>query len=268
MSFVIYPLTAADHAGHSSLPSMPDPVFDDPRLAAIYDALDPDRSDLGPYLAMVDEFGARSVLDLGCGTGVFALMLAERGIRVIGVDPARASVDVARGKPGAERVTWIDGDASAIPAELTVDMVTMTANVAQVFLTDDDWLATLAAVHTALRPGGRLVFEARDPAKRAWEGWTEEATRSTTTIPGVGRVTDWVQVTEVVDDGRLVTFESPNIFEADGTVITSRSTLRFRSREEIEESLRATGFAVEEVRDAPDRPGRELVFVAGRLTPG
>ena len=42
---------------------MPDAVFDDPRLAAIYDALDPDRSDLDAYVAMVDEFGARSVLD-------------------------------------------------------------------------------------------------------------------------------------------------------------------------------------------------------------
>lgn len=241
---------------------MPDPIFDEPRLAAIYDALDPDRSDLDPYLAMIDEFGARSVLDLGCGTGVFALMLAGRGIQVIGVDPARASLDVARAKPGAGRVTWIDGDASAIPAGAQVDAVTMTANVAQVFLTDEDWLGTLNAVHAALRPGGRLIFESRDPTRRAWEEWTEERTRSTTNVPGVGPVTDWVQVTDV--DGELVTFESPNIFEADGTVITSRSTLRFRSRAALEESLRAAGFSVEEVRDAPDRPGRELVFVARR----
>ena len=223
---------------------MPDAVFDDPKLAAIYDALDPDRSDLDAYLAMIDEFGARSVVDLGCGTGVFALLLAERGVEVIGVDPAGASLDVARAKPGAERVTWIHGDASAIPASVQVDAVTMTANVAQVFLTDADWLATLAAARAALRPGGRLIFESRDPARRAWEGWTEERTRSTTDIPGVGRVTDWVQVTEV--DGELVTFESPNVFEADGTVITSRSTLRFRPRQAIEESLAACGFALDE----------------------
>jgi SAM-dependent methyltransferase len=241
---------------------MPDAIFDDPRLAAIYDALDPDRSDLDAYVAMVAEFGARSVLDLGCGTGVFAIMLAQRGIEVLGVEPAEASLDVARAKPGSDRVTWIHGDASAIPVDVTVDAVTMTANVAQVFLTDGDWLATLAAIHAALRPGGRLIFESRDPARRAWEEWTQERTRSTTDVPGVGHVTEWVQVTDVVDDGELVTFESPNVFEADGTVITSRSTLRFRSREEIEESLTAAGFVVDEVREAPDRPGRELVFVA------
>jgi len=62
----------------------------------------------------------------------------------------------------------------------------------------------------------------------------------------------------------FVTFESPNVFEADGTVITSRSTLRFRSRYQIESSLTRSGFVVDEVRDAPDRPGRELVFVARR----
>ncbi|HEX5039329.1 MAG TPA: class I SAM-dependent methyltransferase [Candidatus Limnocylindria bacterium] len=242
---------------------MADAAFDEPRLAAIYDALDPDRSDLDAYIAMVEEFDAHTVLDLGCGTGVFALMLARRGFEVIGVDPAGASLDVARAKPDAERVRWIHGDASVIPESTSVDMVTMTANVAQVFLTDEDWLATLAAIHAALRPGGRLVFESRDPERRAWEEWTAERTRSTTDIPGIGRVTDWVEATDV--EGELVTFESPNMFEADGTVITSRSTLRFRTRTEIEGSLVASGFAVEEVRDAPDRPGREMVFVARRI---
>ena len=65
-------------------------------------------------------------------------------------------------------------------------------------------------------------------------------------------------------DGDLVTFESPNVFEADGVVITSRSTVRFRSRDQIESSLAQSGFIVDDVRDAPDRPGRELVFVARR----
>ncbi|HEU5324764.1 MAG TPA: class I SAM-dependent methyltransferase [Candidatus Limnocylindria bacterium] len=243
---------------------MPDAIFDDPRLAAIYDALDPDRSDLDAYVAIVEEIGARSVLDLGCGTGVFALMLADRGVDVIGVDPAGASLDVARAKAGAERVRWIHGDASAIPASVSVDAVTMTANVAQVFLTDADWLATLAAVRRVLRAGGCLVFESRDPERRAWEEWTEERTRSTTQIPGVGAVTDWVEVTEVDEERGLVSFESPNVFEADGAVITARSTLRFRSREQLEASLRQSGFEVVEVRDAPDRPGRELVFLARR----
>ncbi len=145
-----------------------------------------------------------------------------------------------------------------------VDAVTMTANVVQVFRTDAEWLATLAAIRAALRPGGRLFFETCDPARRAWEDWTEDLTRGTTDIAEVGRVTDWLQVIDVVEGGELVTFESPTILEADGTVITVRSTQRFLSREAIEESLATLGFVVDEVRDAPDRPGRELVFVVRR----
>ena len=91
---------------------MADAIFEDPRLAAMYDALDPDRSDLEVYAAIADELEAMRVLDVGCGTGTFALLLAERGLEVIGVDPAGESLAVARAKPGAERVRWIHGDAT------------------------------------------------------------------------------------------------------------------------------------------------------------
>jgi hypothetical protein len=169
---------------------------------------------------------------------------------------------VAQAKPGADAVAWIHGDATTLPP-LECDLGLMTGNVAQVFVTDESWLATLRGIREALRPGGRVAFETRDPTVRAWEGWTQAETRRTAEVPGVGPVTDWVQVTDIVDDGALVTFESANVFP-DGTVVGSRSTLRFRTRSEVEASLRAAGFTLDEVRDAPDRPGLELVFIARR----
>ncbi|WP_447042251.1 class I SAM-dependent methyltransferase [Streptomyces sp. DSM 118878] len=239
-----------------------DPEFGDPRLAALYDPLDPDRGDLLPYLRMAEEFGARRVLDIGCGTGVFALLLAERGMDVIGVDPARASVDIARAKPGAERVRWLHGDATALPP-LRVDLATMTANVAQAIADPEPWRATLRGAHEALRPGGRLVFETRDPARRAWERWNRAASHRVTEIPGVGPVESWVELTAV--EGPLVSFRWTYVFRArDGETLTSDSTLRFRERGEVEADLLAEGYAVDDVRDAPDRPGWELVFVARR----
>ncbi|MGQ4515280.1 methyltransferase domain-containing protein [Streptomyces sp. DW26H14] len=235
--------------------------FTDPRLAAIYDALDPDRGDLAPYLSLAERFGAKRVLDIGSGTGVFALLLADRGIEVVGVDPARASVEVARAKPGAERVRWLDGDATALPP-LAVDLATMTANVAQHIVTPDAWLGTLRGAYEALRPGGHLVFETRVPSRRAWEAWTREASYGETEIPGIGRVASWHQLTDVRLP--LVSFRSTCVFAADGRTLTSDSTLIFREREQAEADLRACGFTVEDVRDAPDRPGREYVFVASR----
>ena len=238
---------------------MPDAIFGVPRLAEIYDLFDGERTDLDHYLAIAVEFGARSVLDVGCGTGAFACLLAGRGIEVVGADPAAASLDVARAKPGAQQVRWVDGDATHLP-ELQVDLVTMTGNVGQVFLTDEDWSATLRGIRAALRPGGHLVFEVRDPARRAWLDWTPEATYASIDVPGVGRVETWSDVTEV--SGDRVSFRSTYVFAADGATLTSDSTLRFRSRDQIEGSLRSAGYALVDVRDAPDRPGREWVFIA------
>ena len=45
-------------------------------------------------------------------------------------------------------------------------------------------------------------------------------------------------------------------------MLTSDSTLRFRGRDAIADSLAESGFTVDEIRDAPDRPGREFVFIA------
>jgi SAM-dependent methyltransferase len=240
---------------------MVDAIFAERRLAELYDPLDPDRGDLDVYAAMAAELGARSVLDIGCGTGTFACLLARRGLAVTAVDPAQASLEIARAKAGADRVRWVHGYATDLPP-LQVDLVTMTANVAQVFLTDTDWAATLRAAHTALRPGGRLVFETRDPAAKAWLEWTRERTYQRAVIPGVGAVQTWEDLLEVGDE--LVSFRSTNVFESDGAVLTSDSTLRFRSRDELAASLAAAGFVADEVRQAPDRPGRELVFVARR----
>ena len=240
---------------------MADECFHDRRLAAIYDPLDPDRGDLDVYVRIAEEFGARRVLDIGCGTGTFALMLAGRGVEVVGVDPARASVDVARGKPGSERVRWIHGDATALPP-LRVDLVTMTANVAQAIVEPEAWRGTLRGAFEALRPGGHLVFETRDPAARAWETWNREASYGVTEIEGVGAVESWVELVEVA--GASVTFRWFYGFLDEGVSLTSDSTLRFRARDEVERELVAQGFEVREVRGAPDRPGKEFVFVARR----
>lgn len=239
---------------------MPDAKFADPRLAQLYDLFDSDRRDLDAYVAIVEELGARRILDIGCGTGVLALMLAARGCDVIGVDPAAASLAVARAKPGAGKVRFIDGDATELPP-LQVDLATMTGNVAQVFLSDDEWLATLAGIRDALRPGGRVVFESRDPARRVWEQWRRDWTPQRIELPGVGVIESWGEVTRV--EGQFVTFDGAVTFP-DGTVVPTSSTLRFRERVELEASLGATGFRVDEVRDAPDRPGHEFVFIATR----
>ncbi|WP_413375833.1 class I SAM-dependent methyltransferase [Alkalihalobacillus sp. 1P02AB] len=240
---------------------MADELFENPRLAYIYDPFDPDRSDLDAYESMVNEFGATSVLDIGCGTGTFACRLAAKGVEVIGLDPAEASLKVAKSKQWSDRVRWINGHTLDLPP-LKVDLVTMTANVAQVFLTDEEWEETLLVIRSVLLPGGRLVFETRKPELQVWLDWKKENTYERVDVPECGMVEGWKDVTDV--RGSLVSFRWTYVFENDSAVITSDSTLRFRGLEEITKSLSDVGLTVEDVREAPDRPGREYVFIARR----
>jgi 2-polyprenyl-3-methyl-5-hydroxy-6-metoxy-1,4-benzoquinol methylase len=240
----------------------PDALFGEPQLAELYDFLDsPDRSDLAPYLALVDEFKAHSVIDLGCGTGTFACRLAALGTGVVGIDPAAASLEVAKRKAYADRVRWITGAADQLNG-LQADLITMTGNVAQVFVTDEEWLAVLRACRDALRPSGRLVFEARDPAKEAWKCWNREQSYQTLDVPGIGMVETWVELLHV--ELPMVSFRHIFVFRTDRRVMTSESTLRFRTRSEIAETLSRAQLTVEAVRDAADRPSLEFIFLAHR----
>lgn len=238
----------------------PDPAFADPRLADLYDVLDGDRSDLDAYVAIAEQVAAGVVVDVGCGTGSLAVRLAGLGISVVGVDPAGASLEVARAKPNADRVRWVLGDATDLPAlDLAADLAVMTGNVAQVFVTDQDWAQTLSAIRDSLRPAGWFAFETRRPEARDWERWDVPPTA--VAVPGGGSVTFSRTVTEVALP--LVSFEAMTT-TATGQVVPSRSTLRFRDREEVGRDLAAHGFDVVDVRQAPDRPGKEFVFLARR----
>lgn len=239
---------------------MPDAIFAHPRLAAVYDTFDGHRDDLNSYLALAEELAADTVLDIGCGTGSLAVLLAAGGRTVVAVDPAEESLTIAKAKDGAAKVRWIHGDATGLPP-LNADLAVMTGNVAQVFLTDDEWEQTLRGIGAALRPGGHLAFETRRPEYLAWQEWAADTAPVTMDVPGSGMVEQRREVTQV--SLPFVSFRYTYRFD-DGAVITSDSMLRFRSREEAESSLAAHGYRVVDVRDAPDRPGREFVFIARR----
>lgn len=238
---------------------MADPIFENPRLADLYDAFDGNREDLVHYISIARELNVKTILDIGSGTGCFALLATECGFQVTGVEPARASLDMARQKPSADKVHWILGDAPSMPP-MQVDLALMTGNVAQVFLNDVEWESTLIAVRKALNPKGHMVFEVRDPLQKAWLDWTRDKTYRKVMIKGIGNVEAWCEVTNVSEE--LVSFCWTYVFESDGETIKSDSTLRFRERDDIEKSLIKCGFRVREIRDAPDRPKKEFVFIS------
>ena len=61
-----------------------------------------------------------------------------------------------------------------------------------------------------------------------------------------------------------MTFRSTFVFSADGAALTSDSTLRFRTQDEVAADLAVHGYVVEDVRHALEGSERELVFLARR----
>lgn len=158
------------------------------------------------------------------------------------------------------------GDHAALP-RMGADLALMTGNVAQIFLDDADWEATLRSLHAALRPGGQLAFESRHPQARAWEGWTREATHERLETPA-GPLECWAEVQAVT--GEQVRFVGHNIFGTTGEHLRVTSTLRFRTQAALEQSLRQAGFEVRSVygdwqRGELTPDSRVMVFVAWRL---
>ncbi|HEY6471300.1 MAG TPA: class I SAM-dependent methyltransferase [Acidimicrobiales bacterium] len=240
------------------------PEFIDPHQVAIYDSVNSYEPGTQPdfYLGVAQEIGAEAVIDVGCGTGIVTLELASRGYRMIGVDPSPVMLEVARRKPGADGVKWVRGDARQLGTP-GADLAIMSGHVVQFILHDADWLDALAGVKEALRPGGYLAFESRDPRAREWEHWTGRK-RIIPDSPG-GRIESWTEVTHVEDD--VVHAVGHRRLLDSNEELVSPFALRFRSEELLTQSLTASGFSVVSVfGDWDRRPSgpseRELILIA------
>lgn len=211
--------------------------YGDERLVGLYDGDNGAGDDHDYFLSLANEIAARKVVDFGCGTGLLTRAFVAPGRTVVGVDPSATMLGYARRQPGAEAVTWIDGDAKTVEGTGDADLVVSSGN-AMMHVGDDDLPWVLETLAAALRPGGIISFESRNPAARAWEQWTPEATYYERDIPA-GHLREWLEVTEV-DNGRVV-FDAHNAFE-DGSDAIATTVLYFRTADQIRAALQTAGF--------------------------
>lgn len=119
--------------------------------------------------------------DLACGTGLTAVSLAQRGIRVYAVDLSPVMCRLARRKARAERVKVrvIESDMCTFELPERVDLVTCECDALNHVPRRSDLGRVARAVRRALKPGGHFFFEINNAEgfRTYWSGtnWLEES---------------------------------------------------------------------------------------------
>ncbi len=220
-----------------------DRLYTDVALARFYDLDNGWTADRESCFALAR--GCRTILDLGCGTGDLAIRIAGRdGAEVTGVDPAGAMLNIAQAKPGAERVSWIEADARDLDLGRRFDLIVMTGHAFQVFLTDGDRAACLATIARHLAPGGRFVFDSRNPERQEWQDWRPDLSRREMDDPVLGRVEAWNDIAWDAAS-RIVTYETVYRVRADGTEFRASSLIAFPSLESLRHLIAEAGLRVD-----------------------
>ena len=145
---------------------MPTDYFGE-RVAERYDESTADLSDaaaVDPVVDfLVDLCSEGTALELGIGTGRIALPLAQRGIRVHGIDLSQAMVAKLRAKPGASNIGVTVGDFATTTVEKRFSVAYLVFNTIMNLTTQDEQVACFQNVASHLQPGGRFVIEVMVP---------------------------------------------------------------------------------------------------------
>jgi SAM-dependent methyltransferase len=137
-------------------------AFDDDYLYFYEELLTPERTaaELELIWKLLELEPGLELLDLACGHGRIANPLAERGVRVTGLDATPYFLELARAD-AAERgieVEYVEGDMRSIPWTDRFDRV-LSWFTSFGYFDDDENRQVLAEAYRALKPGGLLAVE-------------------------------------------------------------------------------------------------------------
>ena len=113
-----------------------------------------------------DLAGDGAALELGIGTGRIALPLAQRGVRVAGIDLSPAMVARLGAKPGGDDIPVTIGDFATARVEGTFSVAYLVFNTIMNLTTQDAQVACFRNVAAHLEPGGCFVIEVGVPGLR------------------------------------------------------------------------------------------------------
>ncbi|QMU58341.1 MAG: methyltransferase domain-containing protein [Boseongicola sp.] len=218
------------------------PLFADPNLAAFYDSAQTSRHDFDYCRDLASN--ARSVLDLGCGTGAFACSIADTR-RVVGVEPASGMLDIARQRPSADKVTWHQGSAETMRLDETFDLIVLTGHTFQVFLTRDQQLNCLHTIRAHLSENGTFIFDTRNPEYPGSKERSKSQTLSTGHHPELGAFEKW-NSSKYDEESGILTYTNGYRILKTGNTHAAEARIRYSSLSEISDLMKDAGLSVQQ----------------------
>lgn len=199
------------------------------------------QGDFNFFLSLVE---TGSVLELGCGTGRLTIPLAQKGLRVVGLDASQPMLTLASKKSQDFSIEWVQGDIRNFQLNETFDLILMAGNTFQALLSEEDQLEMLACAKKHLNPSGLFVFNTRNPRESDHQTTQEYEYWHSFQDP----IGDEVKVygkQDVDSSEQIVTYTTKRIWKNKETITTIQ--LRFTSYDQLMRLLKQAGFEVSAV---------------------
>ena len=181
--------------------------------------------------------GRGLVVDLGCGSGIWARALTDAGYDVLGIDVSPAMIRIARRVAPDARFRCASLHHAVIPACAAVTILGEGLGYASAEDPRDTVDALFSRIHAVLAPGGLLVFDVvlradgapmRTRSVREGDGWRVESSVAESLADSL--LARRIRTTRWIDDEPRVTEEVHRV--------------RTFTRQGLEDALRARGFTV------------------------
>ncbi len=185
-----------------------------------------------------------SVLELGCGTGRLTIQLAQKGLKVVGLDASQPMLTLASKKSHGLPIEWVHGDVRHFQLPQTFDLILMAGNTFQALLTEADQLQMLECVRRHLKPTGLFVFNTRNPREsdhhtsHEFEYWHSFQDPIGNDVKVYGKQ-------EADASQQIVTYATKRVWKNKDTLTQIR--LKFTSYDQLMRLLEQAGFEVSAV---------------------
>ena len=240
-------------------------LYSDPELAQFYEVNDHNRQDYDVICRLAK--GSKTILDLGCGTGVLSARLAKSA-NVVAVDPAGAMLDIGQERYNELDIEWVEGDARNLRLDRKFDLIVLSGHAFQCFLTKTDQQEVLNTISAHLAIEGRFVFDSRNPYFPHSKERTKDQTYRRFNHSKFGEVEAWNESNYDEKSG-ILTYSNSYKLPGTGETKSAEEQIKYSPKPELIELVNKAGLDVVECFGAWDETpfmetSREIIFI-GKL---